>query len=144
MEKKQQFTQKEKYTGDFKGMEVSFNREWSGYRFSDEECEALLSGAEIMIRPKSKKTGKEYDCYGQLKEQEYNGKTFYGFVPDFETKRVPSQFLGHLFSDKEKKDLEKGKELLLIDLVSKAGKTFSAKVSFDKKDGLKMTFDNKE
>ena len=140
MEKKE-YTQKEKYTGEFNGVEVSFNRVWSDYRFSDEECEALLSGKEIMIRPKSKKTGNEYDCYGQLKEQEYNGKKFYGFVPDFETKRIPTQFLGHLFSEKEVKDLEKGKELVLSDLVSKAGKTFTAKVTFDKKDGLKMTFD---
>ena len=44
-----EFKQKEKYTGEFNGQTISFNREWSNHRFTDAECEALLKGNEIII-----------------------------------------------------------------------------------------------
>ena len=141
----QKWPEKEKYSGMFQGKNIKFNRVWSDYRFSDEECEALLSGAEIKIRPKSKKTGKEYDCYGRLKEQEYNGHTFYGFVPEFDTKRIPDTFNGHLFSDEEKKKLQDGETLYLVDLLSrKSGQNYAAWVRFNSKDGMQMAFGAQE
>ena len=42
---------KPKYTGVWAatGQEVRFSREWSGYKFSDDECERLLRGEEIRL-----------------------------------------------------------------------------------------------
>lgn len=74
-----QFPQKEKYTGKFKGKEVSFNRSWGGHRFTDDECEALLRGEEITITGLQSKSGSTYGVKGKLKKQSYNGNPFYGF-----------------------------------------------------------------
>lgn len=139
-----QFQEKEKYVGHFNGMEVRFNRVWSDYRFTDEECEALLAGEEIHIRPTSKKTGKEYDCYGKLVEQEYNGNKFFGFQPDFKTKRVPTSFGDYKFSKQELKDLEEGRVIYCNNLTSKKGTKYNAYFKFTQKDGLKMSFTNEE
>ena len=140
-EYKQNFVEKEKYSGEFQGKVIKFNRVWSNYRFSDEECEALLAGAVIKIYPVSKKTGNPYECYGQLKEQEFNGHTFYGFVPDFDTKRLPDEFNGHIFSKEEKEALQKGDTIYVVDLVSrKSGQTYEAWLRFNDKDGMQMAF----
>lgn len=70
---------KEKYSGDFKGKQVSFNRVWGGHRFTDDECEQLLSGLEITINGLTSKSGSTYSVKGKLAKQQYNGATFYGF-----------------------------------------------------------------
>lgn len=143
-----EFVEKEKYQGLFNGKEVKFNRVWSNYRFSDEECEALLAGEEICIKPTSKKTGKPYDCYGRLEEQMFtsnDGKQikFYGFKPDFN--RIPDQFNGHIFSEEEKKALKDGDTLYCVDLFSqKTGKNYSAYLRYDKDKGMQMAFQNDE
>lgn len=60
--------------------EVSFNREWGGHRFTDEEVQMLLQGKEITLSDcVSKSTGKSYSVRGNLAEQELNGHTFIGF-----------------------------------------------------------------
>ena len=71
--------EKEKYTGMFKGKEVTFSRVWGGYRFSDEECEALLAGDEITLNDLQSKSGKTYGVVGKLAQQTFRGKKFYGF-----------------------------------------------------------------
>ena len=136
------YPEKEKYTGEWNGKTVSFKREWSGHRFSDSECEALLNNSEIIIEAKSKKTGNLFSVCGKLGENEYEGKKFIAFIPNFNKKIVPISFLGHIFSKEERKDLEKGKSIIAEDLISKAGNKFKANLNFDNKDGLKMTFDN--
>ena len=136
------FPEKEKYTGQWNGQTVSFNREWSGHRFSDAECEALLNGAEIIIEAKSKKTGNLFSVCGKLGEGEYNGKHFIAFQPDFNRKIIPVSFLSHVISPKERKALEEGQEILVDDLVSKAGNKFEARLRFNEKDGLQMAFGN--
>ena len=142
-EKYTQYPTKEKYSGTFNGKEIKFNRVWSTHRFTDEECEALLSGAEIEFVAKSK-AGKDYTARGKLEEQEYNGIKFYGFKLNTE-KTIPDAFNGHTFSDKEKKDLEKGKTIYCIDLFStKSGKNYAAYLRFDKEKGMQMAFQNDE
>lgn len=146
--KKQELPVSDKYAGVFNGKEIKFKREFGGHKFSDEECEALLSGAEISFEATSK-AGKPYTCYGSLAEQSFTnseGKEikFFGFKPDFDTKRIPAKFIGHVFSEEEIKELEKGGTVYATDLMSKAGNEFSAYLKFDKKEGMQMAFNNDE
>lgn len=72
--------QKEKYTGIWAktGEEISFNREWGKYRFTDDECEALLAGERVVLSvPISK--NKARTIAGELSEQNYKGHDFVGF-----------------------------------------------------------------
>lgn len=134
------YPEKEKYTGEWNGQTISFNREWSGHRFTDAECEALLAGNEIIIEAKSKKTGNMFSVCGKLGNGEYEGKKFVAFQPDFNRKIVPISFLGHVFSSKERTALENGQEIFCNDLISKQNNKFEARLKFDEKDGLKMEF----
>ena len=68
----------EKTTGQFKGEEITFAKEWSGHVFTDEELTKLLNGAEISFEAKSKH-GKLYTATGTMAKQTYKGRTFYGF-----------------------------------------------------------------
>ena len=137
------FVEKEKCKGNWKGHDISFNREWSGHRFTDAECEALLAGKEIIIEAKSSKTGNLFSVCGKLGEGEYKGKSFIAFQPNFDKKIIPVSFLGHTFSAEERKKLENNDMIIISDFVSKAGKTFEAGVTFDTKEGLKLNFPEK-
>lgn len=85
---KKKYPTKEKASGTYtgedknKGESVSFNKEWSGHTFTDEEVELLLKGEEIEIEAISKK-GKPYKVSGTLAKQKYKGNEFWGFKPDF-------------------------------------------------------------
>ena len=136
------FVQKEKYTGEFNGQTVSFNREWSGHKFTDAECEALLAGSEIIIEAVSKKTGNKFSVCGKLDQGMYNGKSFYAFQPDFNKKIIPITLNGHVITNKEREALEKGKEILIQDFISKTNNQYAALVTFDEKEGIKLEFQN--
>lgn len=73
----------ERFTGTWNGKEVSVKRVWGGHRFTDEEVEKLLAGEEIKFRATSKTKNSEYDAKGKLADQEYEGRKFVGFKPDF-------------------------------------------------------------
>ena len=68
----------EKTTGTFKGEEITFAKEWSGHKFTDEEITKLLAGEEISFPAKSKR-GKAYTAVGKMAKQTFKGSTFYGF-----------------------------------------------------------------
>lgn len=70
---------KEKYTGKWNGENVSFTRSWSTHRFTDEECERLLAGEEIVISGLKRPNGKTYSVKGKLERQNYDGHEFVGF-----------------------------------------------------------------
>lgn len=70
------------YEGVWKKKKIKFRRSWCGYRFTDKECETLLAGGEISF-PATGKTGNDFTAVGKLAEQEYKGKKFVGFQPDF-------------------------------------------------------------
>jgi len=69
---------KDKYTGNWNGTEVSFNRDWSGHHFTDEECARLCNGEEITIEG-VQMSGGIYSVTGKLTNQEFNGSRFVGF-----------------------------------------------------------------
>lgn len=72
---------KEKYSGIMDGKPVTFNREWAGHRFTNEECEKLCRGEEIELDDAvSAKTGKQFSVRGKLTEQEFHGRPFIGFA----------------------------------------------------------------
>lgn len=138
-----EFKQKEKYTGELNHKVISFNRVWSTHRFTDEECVKLCDGQTITFTTKNKE-GKDYTVSGKLEEQEYNGHKFYGFKPDF-SKTIPDEFNGYIFSQEQKKELDKGQIIYVQGLISKkTGNSYNAYLKFDKDKGLQMSFSNEE
>lgn len=137
------FAEKEKYTGVWSetGNEVSFNRSWSGHRFTDRECEALLAGETIEVLGLVSSKGNTYGVVGKLSEQSYNGHKFIGFERlDFaESKTPPKSWSGHIFTGDEILMLEQGMAVELDDCVSKkSGRGFSCKVTWGKNSDGKM------
>lgn len=65
-----------------KGKEIKFNQEFFGHRFSSEECEQLLAGKEITFKGKNGKP-----VIGSLKRQKYKGKSFWGFMPNWDKEK---------------------------------------------------------
>lgn len=132
----------ERYTGTWKKKEVSFKREFSGYRFTDEECEALCAGKEIEILGLvSKSTGKTYGITGKLANLTYQGRKYIGFErTGFANadKGVPKSWCQHEFTDDEIVLLEAGKSVSLDGCVSSKGNAFACKVHYGKNDKGKM------
>ena len=121
------------------GQPVKFNRVYCGHRFTDDEVVKLLAGEEISaFGLVSAKTGNTYGVTGKLSEQEFNGHKFIGFertgfANEASAGGVPKAWCGHTFTSEEKQNLEAGCEIFVDGLVSKkTGKTFSAKLKFDK------------
>ena len=133
---------KEKYEGTWNNKSVKFTRSFSGYRFSDAECEALCNGDTITVNAVSAKTGNKFSCNGKLQEQSFTnpeGKEvkYVGFKASFD-ESVPKKWCEHIFTDDERTLLEMGKEVYIEGFVSKKGNVFSAKVKYDiREDGTK-------
>ena len=129
---------RETASGVWNGKDVTFNRAFSGHRFTDDEVAALLAGDAITFQAVSTKTGAPYTAAGILAKQTYNGRSYVGFKLDFDlvddSKRpVPDLWCGHTFTVDEKAALESGGRIHIDGAVSKAGKVFSCDVLF--KDG---------
>ena len=109
--------------------EVSFNKMWGKYLFSDEEIEKLLRGEEIAIEyPAGESTCR---ITGVLKKQEWKeeGRVFWGFYklseelpknkvqgiykPTGEVVVFKNSYAGHMFSDEEIEALLSGKSLTI-------------------------------
>lgn len=135
---------KERYEGLFNGQEISFSKEYAGRVMTDEECEKLLNGEEIELDNCVSANG-TYGVTGVLKEQEYKGKKFVGFfrtgfvkaddgIERFdvtfngESKQIKREYAGHTFTDSQVKSLQNGETILLENMRSKAGKTYSMSV----------------
>ena len=137
---------KDKATGTYAptGKEISFSAEWGGHKFTDDEIDKLLSGAEITFEATKKDGSGTYTATGKLEEQTYKGKKFWGFaykpqtsacppdkfegvyVPKKKTVRFKREWGGHKFTDAECNDLLAGKEIS-FQALSKAGKPYTAK-----------------
>jgi DNA topoisomerase-3 len=77
------YEQKEKVSmTTAKGKNISFNQEFFGHRFSQDECERLLAGEEITFQGKNNKP-----VVGSLKRQKYKGKAFWGFMPNWDKEK---------------------------------------------------------
>ena len=130
----------ERYKGTWNGQDVNFKKEWSGHRFTDDECERLCNGEEIEIEAVSAKNGKPFKCTGKLEEQEFKGRTFVGFKStgfvnsSGKKDGIPDEWCKHKFTEDEKSLLETGMSVQCDDFVSKAGKKFSSKVHYGKND----------
>ena len=126
---------KEKATGVWSetGEPVKFNREYAGHRFTDEEVESLLNGAQdLKITCTSKANGSTFQIIGGLKEQSFTddqGKThdYVGFtgripvdesvyavgtwVPKNREVKFKRKWMGREFTDKEIGDLLNGQKI---------------------------------
>lgn len=135
---------KEKATGMWNGQDVSFSREWGGVRFTDDQVAQLLAGQEISFEAVSKRTGNTYTATGKLAEQEFKGRRFVGFKPDFGPKKdangnevPPSSWCKVQFTDAQVADLQAGKGVKSDQFVSKKGKKFTATVHWKEEKGQK-------
>lgn len=109
---------------------VSFKKIWAGHEFTDAEIDQLLAGETISFEATSK-AGKPFPAKGKLGLGEFKGRRYVGFqleIPD-----RPEAWCKRSFSEDEKQALEAGQTLELDGFVSKNGKTFPAKVSWDAK-----------
>ena len=69
---------KEKASGIWQGKEISFTREWSGHRFTDEEVNHLLNSEEVTFQIEHK--GALMNITGRLDNCEYKGHKYIGFT----------------------------------------------------------------
>lgn len=123
--------QAERFEGTWNGEEVHPKRVWSGHRFTDEECEKLLDGEEIVIEATGK-SGKPFKCKGKLSKQEYNGREFVGFErTEFVNDAGPNSWCKYQFTDAEKKALLDGKTVKGTKFIGKSGKAFKAEVKWN-------------
>ena len=123
--------EKEQYKGVFKGKHISFNREYAGYRMTDDECKRLLLGETIILTLQG--NGKQYQRAGYLGEGEYAGFKYYGFIWDKSIKLCPLEFAKHKFTESERARLNAGESVLIEDLWSeKKQKYFKRRLVFNK------------
>lgn len=143
-----EFVEKEYFEGTWakNGQHVKFNRTWSCHRFTDQECMDLLAGKDIEITATSRKTGDDFTVIGALGENEFNGRKFVGFNPDYTkptsaAKRgvAPKSMLGVKLTDEQREKIEAGEKVKVKGMKSKkTGKTFDAYLSLeDKPDGTR-------
>lgn len=111
------FSEREKIKGVYAPTNefVQFNRKWAGHTFNDSECKQLLSGLSVTFTAISKK-GELYSVTGSLKQQNYNGKHYWGFAKDLDA--VPKSWQGHVFTDDEINELLNGDVIYIPDAVS--------------------------
>ena len=91
---------KERAQGTWNGKEVSFSREYAGYRFSDEEVEKLLNGETIEIRVPRKDGNGTSLCTGKLDNNEWekpDGEVieWFGFKGTFSSFNPKTHARGH-------------------------------------------------
>ena len=104
------------------------------YVFTDDDNAKLQSGETIKF--KTHKDDKEYSVFGKLEIQDYQGRKYVGFKPQFESKpregyvtgtwqgkqvQYKGSFMGHTFTDDENERLLNG-EKIVITGTSKGGK----------------------
>lgn len=86
----------ERATGTWNGENVNFKRVFAGYRFTDDEVEALLNGDEITIDAKSKKgnpikfVGKL--GYGTFETDDGEEKEWFGFQGEIQSTVDPEKY----------------------------------------------------
>lgn len=144
---KMAFEQKEKATGVFapNGQEISFNREWSGHKFTDSEVEALLNGETIEFEATSK-AGNPYIAKGKLEEQSFEGRNglinYWGFALKLEPRKAAKdmtaaeanfkpEWSGHRFNAAEEAQLRAGQKITIEAKSRKTGKPFTVDVTFE-------------
>ena len=65
--------------------EIEFSKVWGKHEFTDDECRRLLKGEQITFLAMSN-AGMSYVATGSLEYQTFEGKSYWGFKRNFETK----------------------------------------------------------
>lgn len=89
----------DRFYGQFEGKDVSFKKRWSSHEFTEEEAKQLLAGESVTFEYQRGDLTKT--ATGKLEWQEYEGRPFLGFKPDFSKKQeAPAEDKGssELFS----------------------------------------------
>jgi len=106
-------------TGIWNGTNVTFNKSYMGYEFTDEQVETLLNGGEIQFEATNKE-GKPVKLKGSLANQVYKGKPFVGFKGEFirdgyvtgmwngREVTVKGSYMDHIFTTEEMNTLFAG------------------------------------
>lgn len=167
----------ERFEGIFAptGETVKFKRQWpggeKGHRFSDEECDKLLTGEWVPVWDVEGSKGKKFSAMGKLEQQEFTTKDgevrpFWGFKADFSKPMpgqgivheptgkevaLPKEWCKHEFTQEEKAKLAKGEIIHIDDAVSAKGNQFECDMTIGEstyngqtKFGLKPLFDKKK
>lgn len=154
---------KAKVSGVYKptGQEITFNKEFGGYEYSDSDVDTLLSGGTIEFEMKTKAGMAKVE--GKLAEQTFKGKKFWGIKAQYKkdmSNRAEGTFGGkeinfkkewggHKFTADEIKDLLAGKNITFKFKTKKGkemdvtGKLEEQSMSGHKFFGFKPDFDKK-
>lgn len=154
---------KAKVSGVYKptGQEITFNKEFGGYEYSDSDVDTLLSGGTIEFEMKTKAGMAKVE--GKLAEQTFKGKKFWGIKAQYKkdmSNRAEGTFGGkeinfkkewggHTFTADEIKDLLAGKDITFKFKTKKGkemdvtGKLEEQSMSGHKFFGFKPDFDKK-
>ena len=111
------------YTGIFNGKKITFNRVYAGYRFTDEECEALLRGENVVATCVAK-DGSTYRRLGNLALQEYMSFKYYGFNWHKNIHLAPPSFCGVNFTEKQLKAFDAGATMYIPKMYSQRTKKY--------------------
>lgn len=130
--------EKEKAEGEYvpTGEKVSFNREWNGYAFSDQEVQKLLQGEVITIEGKNPTSGNPYRAEGKLAKGKYKGNIFWGFkrleadAYTAQTAPFPLEWSGYKFTPNDQARLRAG-EKIKIKAISKSKNPYEVEVTFE-------------
>lgn len=130
--------EKEKVEGEYAptGEKVSFNREWNGYLFSDQEVQKLLRGEVITIEGKNPTSGNPYQAEGKLAKGKYKGNTYWGFkrleadAYTAQTAPFPVEWSGYKFTANDQVRLRAG-EKIKIKAISKSKTPYEVEVTFE-------------
>ena len=125
------------YYGNWRGEDIKFKRSFMGHRFTDSECEALLSGTSLSFTG-TKTDGSQTQLTGTLERQKApNGATFVGIKADFPLREgyvrgvfrkqevtIKGSWSDHVFTPEELDRLFAG-ETIHISFTKKSGGTSS-------------------
>lgn len=113
------------------GEMTRFKRVWGGYRFTDDDVDALMQGEPVTIN-----TDKMSGIRGDLDWLEYDGHEYYGFSPwaaeayTMNTAPMPNQWNGHTFTADEQAGLRQGESVLVIAVSNRTGAEYAIRVTF--------------
>lgn len=119
------------------GQIVTFNRVWSGCKFTDEQVEQLLAGKTITIDAVSAKTGKVKKVEGALGGGTFKGKPYWGFqrkdasAYTGATAPFPAEWSGYKFTKADEAALRKGQKINIQAISAKTKKPYNADVTFE-------------
>ncbi len=122
--------------------EIYIPKEISNVRLTPEDKEALRKGQPIFLENMINRQGQEFSSFVKLDMN--TGMPQYSRTPDGFTERktpnVPAEVYGHVFSAQERANLQDGKAILVSDLKSSNGKTFSSYLKMNANSGQLQYF----